>query len=58
MLSSLMGKEKMRLLLTGQAINIGNLYRGGEFELETESDKQKRTLQEYQDAKKRGKING
>ena len=39
-------------------MNIGNLYRQGEFELMTQKEISEQAVREYQLAKKQGKING
>ena len=41
-----------------QEMNLGNLYRQGEFQLMTSSELSKQTLLEYKAAKKRGRVNG
>jgi len=45
-------------MLIDQSLNIGNLYRQGEFMFQDQAEKEKQALREYQEAKRQGKING
>ena len=45
-------------LLIGQAMNIGNLYRQGEFEMLSEKEKEEELKTEWERAKREGNVNG
>ncbi len=53
----LMGIVQYREML-GESMNIANLYRQGEFKFQTEDELLEQVKREYEDAKRRGKING
>lgn len=42
----------------GEAMNIGNLYRQGEFKMMSESEEKEELKNEYARAKAAGKVNG
>ncbi len=45
-------------MLINEALNIGNIYRQGEFNMSNEEEKGQQALREYNEAKRQGKING
>jgi hypothetical protein len=42
----------------GEAMNIANLYRQGEFQMQTEKEKEDDLIADYMKAKREGKVNG
>ena len=45
-------------MLINESLNIGNLYRQGEFKLQSDEEARQQAKREYEEAKRQGKING